>query len=344
MFHCQARGLRPLGGAVALLVTFLAPSAYAADPAAPATSAAVPQAAWSGKDSRGAEIKVPGEQATLVLFLMADQPQSREALSQTVALLADGKGVRPIAVVSGEKVAEFAQKLAQDGKWPGAVVLDADYTISGKAGVHVWPTADVVLPSGERLGHVPGLPGSFAHEVAAYVDCAVGKTSRADLAKRLSDNGVVDDSPQQIAHRHLHVAEQLLEQGRAEQARVELTTGLKVQPGDTALLLALAGVDITLHEPDKALAVLDGLTAGSVPQWQMSLLRGRALIAKGQWDAAAAVLPESIKLNPQPGEAYYLLGLVQEHKGQWEQAAGSYRQAFEATHEARVLSPAPEKR
>ena len=306
---------------------------------APASAPA--QSAWSAKDLSGQEIKVPGSQTSLVLFLMADQPQSQEALAQTVALPAAAAGVKLIVVVSGDKAPDFTARLAQEHKWPGTIVSDPDYAVVGKAAVRAWPTAEVVLTSGERLGHLAGLQGSYAHDLAAYLDCAAGKIDRAQLAARLGDSGVIEDGQRQSAGRHLHVAQQLLEQGQADQARAELLKGLKLQPGDTALLLALAGVDITLKEADKALALLDGLPAGAAPKWQMSVLRGRALIAQGQWDAAAAALPAAIELNPQPAEAYYLMGMIHQHQGRWEQAAGAFRQAFEATRDARQLAPAP---
>jgi predicted negative regulator of RcsB-dependent stress response len=311
-------------------------------PAASQPAASAPSA-WTARDVSGREVKVPGSQTSLVLFLMADQPQSREALAQTVALLAQDQGVRLIVVVSGDKAPQFTARLAEERKWPGAIVADADYALVGQAAVHVWPTAQVLLPSGERLGHLPGFPASYAHDLAAYLDCAAGKIDRGQLAKQLAEEGTIDDSPQQVAHRHLHVAEQLLGQGQPEAARTQLRAGLKLQPDDTMLLLALAAVDISLKDSDAALAILDGLPAGAVPKWQTSLLRGRALMAKGQWDAAAAVLPAALELNPQPAEAHYLLGLLHQHQGQWEPAAGDFRRAFEATREARKLAPAPER-
>jgi len=75
-----------------------------------------------------------------------------------------------------------------------------------------------------------------------------------------------------------------------------------------------------------------------VPPWQVPLLRGRALMALGEWEQAAKVLPEAMKLNPDPTEAHYLLGLVYEHEKNYADAAGEYRKAFESTAPGTVFA------
>ena len=56
---------------------------------------------------------------------------------------------------------------------------------------------------------------------------------------------------------------------------------------------------------------------------------------------SAEVLKRAIALNPDPAEAYYALGLLHQHKGEWEPAAKAYRAAFESTVPGRTIK-APE--
>jgi len=51
------------------------------------------------------------------------------------------------------------------------------------------------------------------------------------------------------------------------------------------------------------------------------------LVHKGVWDKKIAGLREALRLNPYKGEAHYLLGMVLEKKGNYEQALRGYRAA-----------------
>jgi Flp pilus assembly protein TadD len=121
----------------------------------------------------------------------------------------------------------------------------------------------------------------------------------------------------------------LLDMGQANEARAELLEGLKNAPQDPALQITCARAYVIVNQPKDAIDVLDKITPGSVPQWQISLIRGRALIALEKWPDAKSVLPEAVKLNPEPAEAHYLMGICYQHDQDWPKAAEEFRLAFE---------------
>jgi tetratricopeptide (TPR) repeat protein len=329
----------------ALLLALIAGRAGAAEPAA-----AAPQIDWSAKDIRGNDVKVPAAnaKASVVLFVLTDQPQSQQALQQLRATITDQKAagdVQVLVVVSGQGAVAGATKLSSDAAavpWP--VVPDPEYTASGKLSVHVWPTTVIVRGDGQQVAHLPGLPTTYARDLDGYVAFAAGRIDHAELLHRLGNNGNVLDSTQQMAARHLEVARRLLEKDMPEQANVELQKAIDLKPKSPLLRLSIVDMLLSLNQGPAALQMLDQIQTDQVegvPAWQIKLIRGRALVASGQWDQAKQVLSDAVKLNPEPAAAYYELGQVLEHQSDWQAAADAYRRAYEATRQLRKTTLSP---
>lgn len=291
-------------------------------------------------DVDGKPVTVPqADRASVLVFLMAEQPQSQKALELLAGVVGPTPAVQVVAIASGPQAQALATSLK--GKLPGTVVVDPEYAIAGRLSVRAWPTTLVVLPSGEELAHLAGLAKSYAKDLEAYLEFAGGKIDRATLKRRLATGQVVEDDPHQMARRHLEVAERQMAKGLFQEARQELERGLGLAPADLDLQLANVRVLLALGQADQALASLDKMDAAASQPWKVDTLRGRALVALKRWDQAAEVLKRAIALNPDPAEAYYALGLLHQHKGKWEPAAKAYRAAFESTVLGRTIK-APE--
>jgi tetratricopeptide (TPR) repeat protein len=294
---------------------------------------------WAGSDIRGAAVKVPAsDRVTILVFLMEGQAQSKEAALQVKKLLAGAGSVQAIAIVRGQDAETRAKELARSGQWTLPAVADSDYGVSGKMSVHVWPTTVVVRPNGEVVAHMGGLSPSFAHVLELYVQAGQGKLDPAGLTKRLASDEVVSDTPHQKAARHQQLGQRLLEKGQIDQARSEFADGLKLEPGEKVLQMGMTRALLMAGQPEQALAMLKGIDAASLPPWQTQALRGWALYELGKWDEARGALLEGVKLNPQPAEAYYLLGSVYLHQKDFEHAAECFRHAFESTSAGKQIS------
>lgn len=295
---------------------------------------------WSAVDVRGGKVEVPqADHPSVVMFVRGDQPQSKEAVQQANEVLKKMPGAQTVIVLSGQQDAAAPTNAAAALGWTGPVVLDANYAASGNLGVHVWPTTVVVAPSGEQVAHLPGISPAYGRQLEAYVSFAAGKIDRPTLTQRLSSSEVVGDTAEQMAARHLQVAQRLMDKGLLDQGQAELAQGLKRQPKSAALQVAMARVLLRRGDTKQALAIADGLSPDAVPAWQRNLLRGQVLMATGQWDTALPVLQETMKLNPEPAEAHYELGRVYAHKGDWQHAAEAFKAAFEATPAGKAVSP-----
>jgi thioredoxin-like negative regulator of GroEL len=330
--HRHSHPILCLGAALAAAVVALtAIGLSAAEPAAPKRE-------LSATNIDGKPVRVPlADKPCLLVFLMADQPQSAKEAEVITAAVGAHPGVHVVTLVSGPQ-AEAAAK-ALKGKLPGEIVVDKDYALAGKMSVRAWPTTLVIQPDGQELAHLAGLTKSFAKDLDSYLDFATGKIDRETLNRRQ----VIGDDPGQMAQRHLEIADRLLAKGFLPAARQELEHGLRQDPMNANLQLADVNLMITEGNPAQALERVDKIDAASLPPWKLDMVRGRALVALKQWDAAAVVLEKALRLNPEPGEAWYALGQMHEAKGQWQQAAQAYRAAFEKTspgHGLKVAEPA----
>jgi len=289
----------------------------------------------SATDTNGSAINVPdGQKPVILAFVRAEQDQSKEALKAIKAGLSSHKAplaVRVIAIVSGNQAMEQAKALDHSGDCPGPVVADEKYDLSGKLGIHVWPTTVVVGADGKQLAHLAGMTASFATDLSTYLDYADGKIDQAGVQQRLTTRQVIGESSEGTVGRYILLAQRLLSSAEADKAKEELDEGLKKYPDDASLQVMMAKTLSYLHQPKEAMDLIDRIKPGAVPQWQIELVRGRAMMALDNWDKAKAVLPEALKLNPDPMETHYLLGLVYEREGDFKQAAEHYRAAFEGT-------------
>jgi tetratricopeptide (TPR) repeat protein len=200
----------------------------------------------------------------------------------------------------------------------------------------------VVTPDGKELTRLRGLPESYARDLGAYLAFATKKIDRKTLDLKLAGTEIVSDSPEQMAERHLQVALRLMEKGLIEQAQHELDTAVKLQAGNQRIELALARVYLTLDQPLKAQTLLEKYNEKSPLAGEVGTLKGWALVSLKKWDEAIPTLQAAIRLNPNPSEAYFFMGVAYQAKAQWPQAAAAFRSAFESTPTGRLISAPPQ--
>lgn len=299
---------------------------------APTTQATQPAARLelTTQPAEGPKVQVPDpNRPTLLLMLRMEQPQSRKAIEQVKSALAEVPNVQVLAIVSGPEAADKLKEYAKDLPWP--VAGDPDYSLIGRINVHVWPTAIIVGKDGIEVARLRGLGQSFAAHLGAYLAFATGTIDQATLQQRLTATAVVGDSAQQMARRHLTVAQRLLDKGLIEQAEQEIQRGLALAGEDPQLLLFRARLLLLMNQPRQVLAVLEKIDPKAASPGAVGTLRGAALLAMGEAEKASTELQEALKVNPDPAQAHYFLGLAYQKLGQQDKAAASFKAAFEAT-------------
>ena len=329
--------------AVLLVLLALTVPLGAADPPAEPEAPATFQ--WSGADAAGRPVKVPSpKRVSVLVFVMAGQQRSLDALKHVQQVAKEHEGVTPIAVISGQNAAIKAKQLAELAGWPHAIVADEPYTLSGVARVRAWPTTLVVDEQGRQAAPIAGLTNTYLPDLAAYVDHAAGRIDQAQLKERLASRAAATDRQNDVAARHLGVAQGLIEMGKYTQAADELKQVLDLKPDDARAQVLMAQVEVRLGKARDALTRLDKVDASGLAPWQAPTVRGLALATLGRWNEAKAALAQAIRLNPKPAESHYLLGRAHEQASEWRLAAQAYRAAYESSRGATVAPGAAPQR
>ncbi len=276
----------------------------------------------------GATVKIPSDRPAVVLCVRPEQPQSQSAIHQAMEVIGDSAEVARFAVVSGADADKRAKDFAAASRWP--VLADADHDLSGALGVHAWPTTIVIDAKGIIVAHLAGLDPAYSSTLAAAIDLAVGKIDRPTYEKRIAQTDEVVDDPHAKARRHATLATTLFIEGKTDAAAGQVEMGLKLIPADASLLIARARIELRRGDAEAMLKTLDLIPKGSVPGIVLATLRARALIHQEKWADAKTLIAPTIKLNPDPAEAMYLLGLVAQHEGDMPAAAAWFRKAFES--------------
>lgn len=287
---------------------------------------------WTAQAAGGAKVCVPLKGAvSVVLFAMADQSRSRDAADQLADAIKGRKGINICVVVSGKGSEKGAAAVASFDPLPWPVVADPDYAASALFGVHVWPTTIVVNGDGAISGHLAGLPKNYRTDLDAHLELAAGKIDRRQLDHLLSSNDTITDDPEQMAHRHLILADRLLNKGLVDQAKKELDAACALNPRSPQDLLAMARTMVAVGRSEQAFAVLKSIDPTAVSPSVLNLLMGESLASQGKWAQAAEKYAQALNLNPEPAEAYYRMGIAYDHLNQSAKAAEAYRKAFEYT-------------
>ncbi len=286
-------------------------------------------AKWSGQDIHWTNVTIPvADRPSVLLFLRADQPQSRQAIKLVSEATPQVDLAQVVVVFCGENAREQAESFATTAitSWP--VVADTEYDLSGSLGVEVWPTTLVIQADGRVLAHMGGAAPSRTLEVAAYLDLATNQIDSGTLKQRLVQAGLIGDGPQKRAAWYLQMGRKLLGEGKADEARKTLADGLNSEPESIDLQVEMIRALVELKQANEAMEAIEKLPHDGVSAWERDLLRGRAIALQGNWSEARRLAESVLNQKPDLGEAHYFMGTVYEHDREWEKAAEEYRAAY----------------
>jgi hypothetical protein len=279
------------------------------------------------QDVRGNHVHAPDpDRPSVLLFLGREQSQDERLLKTIKESIVAPERATVIAIICG---ADAKIAPAPDLPWP--TVLDPEGKLAGELQIHGWPTGIVLQSDGVQVVRIGGAPESFALKLSPYIDLAAKKLDQAALEQQLNRRTLVGDGPDRTPMRNLRRAEQMLADGRPQEAETLLVEALKVQPDSVALRVALVRALVALKRGHEATDVLSRLSPDELPPGHHDLLRAAALTAMSRWAEAYVVVTEAMTKSPTDlPEAHFILGTIHEHNGEWQKAAKEYRAASSA--------------
>jgi predicted Zn-dependent protease len=116
----------------------------------------------------------------------------------------------------------------------------------------------------------------------------------------------------------------------ADAVRV-LREAVAAQPDYTPAVLTLAELDLQMGQPEAALSAMVDLLQRQPNLFRAQLLLAAALQRMGRLDDAAKVIREQIRVAPDHGSLYFLLGVIQLQQKDPAAARGLFEQALQRT-------------
>ena len=249
-----------------------------------------------------------------VLARWPDDPQARLALAQDAA---DGNGdyryllsleeafARPDVHIDAKlpKILPYIQQLARSGDTTLAVPLRRLTEVLTR-----------VHPSEAKAWAA----AADVHYCLGEVDKAIAQYRRALEA---------DDDAWSVWEQLLMV---LAREGRFDELRDLSEEGLELFPNQPVMWYFNALAWLETGSPDDALASLDNASFMPMPEpleARMEVLRGRALMARGQLDEAGRILQQATERWPQLPEAWEALGDWHAARGETDQARSLWQKA-----------------
>lgn len=289
---------------------------------------------WEGRDALGQPITLPFEDKPTLLLLVRGRPESDVQTLKAVRSWFDRKDHDPdaqrvvvVADLAGDNTLLDEVRAVCDASW--RIVSEPPADVTGQT-PKALPMAVVLEPDGRVVARLGGAPRTLALTVEAYLNLARTSEDPRD-AMRKQNNGTVGAHHGVEAEQYLRVVRRLVEQKQYPKALEVLGEAIPLHPEDPSLAMELVRVLVDSGQPAQAIDALDRLPAASRPEPVADVLRARSLIALDRWDAARPIVEAVLDKHPETKDAHYLMGLIHQHTGEWQQAAESFRAAMPAS-------------
>jgi protein O-GlcNAc transferase len=268
--------------------------------------------------TRAALPGLPAEAAFLPLPPQPDATHARALAGRDPDVLIDLAGLR--AATGPFLAARPARRI-----WSVAAVSPAHAPALVEA-VHA--TAAELAGGLRALCERPFPEAPRATELAGWWDAAVRAHQQGDAAGAAAGYARVLAAQPGYAPAHRLLAVLARDGGDHEVAQSEFARALELAPDDADTRVAAAQFATTMHQPDRAAALLrEGLdrTPYRVELWQAL---GHAELARRDGAAAAWAFNQALRLAPAGGQVYFNLGVALQMTGNADEAVQAYQRAL----------------
>ncbi len=281
----------------------------------------------------------------VIAFWRLDQEYSVEVLKQLVKIRSDfsSSDVKIVTIISGAAdrgaVAELATKLGLEF----AVLFDPDREAYGAFGVRVAPTCWFIDAKGVKQFDYPGYRRDYSTTARANIDFLLGNISAKEREARATPSKAPKAAQPVATTARYKAARRLLASGRRDAGIAQLENAWESEPPSAPAGLDLGLILLEDGDNEGALAILDKV-AKLIPEDPRAIgARGLALLRTGEEDEGAKLLAQAIAADVIEPVFFYDLAVVNERRGNAEEACTYYRRGFEILMEERRPEDQPEE-
>jgi tetratricopeptide (TPR) repeat protein len=286
-----------------------------------------------GKTITSADFK---GQIVVLVFGELYHAKSRDACRQLDAVLKDqrltGQKIWPVLIVSQRGGTTQPPDETATGPTPATILQDAKREAFGAYRVAALPSVVVLDAQGKVVYAMAGLIPQFADVLRGALMFAAGQLSAEGLEQVLHPQAATQPSEQEVRSGRLaQLARQLARRGMDDLAADKYAEAIQLNPADSVARVGLGQLLLGQHRLAEAEVQFRAVLSA-----QPESVDGNLGVAFVQTLRGGKELPDAEKIvhtvlarNPSQPRAHYLLGLIQQKRGQNEEAAVSFRKAAE---------------
>lgn len=276
------------------------------------------------------------DRAIVVLFGASDHDKTRQAVEELQSALNEpellGEPIQWLIVLSkSSDVRRHGLDLAHERLAP-VLLHDRDRATFGDYGVVVLPSAVVIDRQGKTVWATSGLMPRFNDIVHDALRVAVGKLTYAEFDKTLEVHAAEQPTEEELrAGRLMRLAQQLAARNMHSMAVEKYREVLELSP---ELMPALLGLGASLAFQGEYGEAADVFIEARTlePNSVEAALGLAAAYAHGdssQLEAGEKIVEEVLEAHPDLPRVHYVMGLIEEARGDIAKAARQYRKAVE---------------
>lgn len=329
--NIRACVIRPILRIMCLLACIAAAGTAAASP--PRGSAAPP---ISLKDLDGQVVLTEklAPRALVLVFGEMSHPGTREACADVMEVMSDPKfagGVAvPILVVAQAAPPSQLKEEAAKGRYPPVVLQDSKREAFGAYHVLVIPTIVVVDGKGKVVYSMPAYLKKSKSLLTEAILTATGKESQEQFDQAVDPKAPSETHETVRADRLVNLGEELARHGLFEMAVARFTEATALVPGHVGATLGLGNLMLRQERLAEAEPLFRSVLATHPDSAEASLGIASVQIRRGDdIDTAQATVQGIIDRDPKQSRARYLMGLIQERRGDTAAAAAQFKRAAE---------------
>ena len=289
------------------------------------------------KDLSGAEVSTAklAPRPLVLIFGELGHEGVRQACADVADVLEDprlaGSLAVPILVIAQDAPVSQLKEQATKGRFPAIVLHDPKRDAFGAYKVLVLPTVVVVDGKGKVVHAMPGLFQRFKDILTESILVAAGKETQGQLDQVLDPKSSTVSHEALRADRLVHLGAELTRHGLYELAEARYTEANSLVPGHVGAKLGLADLMVRQDRLNDAEALFRSVLSTNAESMEAQLGVAAVQIKRGGEDLnkAKAALDAIVEKDPKQARATYLLGQIQELRGDAAGALASYKKAAE---------------
>lgn len=290
--------------------------------------------AVSLKEIDGREVNTAKMRGSILVLVFGElgHDKTQQAYDEVDAAVRDqrlqGAQIVPMLIVTQEVKPEDLK--AYGGKRvPSMIVHDPERSAFGAYRVAVMPSVVIVDGQGRVAHAMAGLIGRFGDELTDSLLLAAGKLSPERFEQSRNPAPTTQPGVDVRAERIAQLARQLARRGLDDLALEKYQEALKLDGGHLSAHLELGMLLLKarrLPDAEKEFRLVLAAQPKSM-QSALGLAFVQALRGGEELKDAERAVRKILAANPTLARAHYLMGLIQEKRGQMDDAVASYKRA-----------------